>query len=770
MLVDDVTRRGSEAAIAYEEAGTHAVKGREQPLHAWTALRVVAGAGGARRSAGLEAPLVGRDAELSLIVEQGEASAARAVARLVTVVGAAGTGKSRLLWEFFKYLDGIEDNRWWHQGRCLSYGEGIAYWALAEMVRARAGILEEEEDQESARAKLRLTVQAHVPDEREQRLVEPRLAHLLGLEQRIAPDRADLFSGWRLFFERLAGTQPVILAFGDLQWADSGLLDFIDYLLEWSGEFPIFIVALGRPELLAARPDWTPTITLDPLENQPMAELLNGLVPGLPEQLAAQIRRRAEGVPLYAVETVRMLLDQGLIAQDGARYVITGDVTDLEVPETLHALVAARLDNLDATERALLQDAAVIGQSFSPSILAAVAARPPAEVKRLLDDLVTKQVLAYIDDVREGERGQYAFLQALLRQVALGTLSRRDRKARHLAAAEHLRTSWGDSTEIAEVLASHYLAAVDAEPDAADAEEIRGSARETLADAGRRALSLALGSEARRYFERAAELADDGAQRARLLADAGGAAARTADREAAQALLGDAIAVLDALGHTDDAARARARLADVLIADRRLEAAAETIERARASLSDETVLAELAVRRAQIGFMTGDYGRARDEAELALSISDPHRLHEVTSSAAITKAIALYFENRVTEAGAMLSLGLQVALDADLTDQALRAYYNLADYRLGTEAPSEAATMLDLGLALARQRGSRTWERELLAQSVEVHTFRGEWDEALALAKTIAAGAEGGDARMADGFMPVILTARGALTALNAWL
>ena len=132
---------------------------------------------------------------------------------------------------------------------------------------------------------------------------------------------------------------------------------------------------VGRPEVLAARPDWTPTITLGPLEDDSMAELLHGLVPGLPEQLVAQIRRRAEGVPLYAVEIVRMLLDEGLIAQDGARYVITGDVADLEVPETLHALVAARLDNLDATERVLLQDAAVIGQSFSPATLAAVRSR-----------------------------------------------------------------------------------------------------------------------------------------------------------------------------------------------------------------------------------------------------------------------------------------------------------------------------------------------------------------------------------------------------------
>jgi class 3 adenylate cyclase len=223
VLVDDVTRRTSEAAIAYEDAGTHQVKGRERPVRAYTALRVVAGAGGARRGAGVEAPFVGRDAELQAIVEAGEQSAGEGSARHVAVVGEAGAGKSRLLWEYFKYIDGIKDVRWWHQGRCLSYGEGVAYWALAEMVRSRAGIVEEESPA-TAREKLRAVVEAHVHDERERRLVEPRLAHLLRLEERADADRADLFSGWRLFFERMAASDPVILVFEDLQWADSGLV------------------------------------------------------------------------------------------------------------------------------------------------------------------------------------------------------------------------------------------------------------------------------------------------------------------------------------------------------------------------------------------------------------------------------------------------------------------------------------------------------------------------------------------------------------------
>ena len=296
VLVDDVTRRASEAAIAYEEAGTHAVKGREQPVRTWTALRVVAGAGGARRGVGLEPQFVGRDRELEVVIESSEASANQRRAQLVTVIGEAGAGKSRLLWEFFKYVDGIDERRWWHQGRCLSYGEGVAYWAVAEMVRARAGI-SEEEDPATARTKLRAVVEEHVSDERERRLVEPRLAHLLGLEQRTATEASDLFAGWRLFFERMAQTNPVILAFEDLQWADGGLLDFIDYLLEWSAECPIFILALGRPELESRGRDWTNVVHLHQLDPAAVQTLLNSVVPGLPPELVARIVERSEGVP-----------------------------------------------------------------------------------------------------------------------------------------------------------------------------------------------------------------------------------------------------------------------------------------------------------------------------------------------------------------------------------------------------------------------------------------------------------------------------------------
>ena len=546
VLVDDVTRRASEAAIAYEDSGEHFVKGRDQPVRAWTALRVVAGAGGRRRSAGLEPPFVGRDHELQTIIESFEATAEDGRARLVTVIADAGVGKSRVLWEFFKYTDGVEKIIRWHQGRCLAYGEGVAYWALAEMVRGRAGI-DESEPPASARQKLHEVVEQFVPDERERRLVEPRLSHLLGLEQRTATDRADLFSGWRLFFERIAATEPVVLVFEDLQWADSGLLDFIDYVLEWSGEHPIFILALGRPEVLAARPGWQGTIVLEPLDRAPMRSLLDGLVPGLPDALAEQILDRAEGVPLYAVETVRMLLDRGLLSQEGTRYVLTSELADLEVPETLQALVAARLDNLDPGERALVQDAAVIGQSFIPAMLAAVADRPEAEVRRVLDALVAKQVLSYTDDVRSAEHGQYSFLQALLAHRGgaarcRGAISRPSISP--LPGSSNTRGGRRPATSPrsspATIWTRWRLSPMPRTP-----RRSRASACATLEEAGKRAMSLALGPEARRHFEHAAELARAPEARGRLLNEAGSAAAASGELEDALALFERAVGVLE---------------------------------------------------------------------------------------------------------------------------------------------------------------------------------------------------------------------------------
>jgi len=594
------------------------------------------------------------------------------------------------------------------------------------------------------------------------------LAHLLGLEERTASDPVDLFSGWRMFFERMAQTGPVILGFEDLQWATGGLLDFIDYLLEWSAGFPIFIVALGRPELEERRPDWGTVARLRPLREEEMHGLLDGLVPGMPEELIARILERAEGMPLYGVEIVRMLLDRGLLTLEGARYVPHG-LGDLEVPETLQALAAARLDGLEPGERTLLQQAAVIGTSFPPEAVAAVSGQPPAAVRSRLDALLAKQVLGRVDDKRLAEYGQYYFLQMLLHTVALGTLSRRERKARHLAAAGYIRSIFVES-EMAEVLASHYLAAVAEVPGAPDEHEIRALARQTLAVAGRHAGSLAVPEVARRYLEQAAELTEDATDRARLLAEAGVAATRAADRQRAAALLGEAIAVLSAAGRTEEVARTQALMADVLIADNSLEEAATLMDSARASITDQAVLGELAARRARVATLMGDYARAYEEAEAALAIAEPRSLVAVRADALLTKAIVLGHWRQLAEAATVCSLALQLGLDDGLSEPALRGYYNLAAYRIRAGDAQVALDLVDSGVALARERGDRAWERDLLAQRITIRAHRGEWDDALAEGDALREGAEDDAERVGWGAQPLIFAARGEVARLQRWL
>ena len=434
-------------------------------------------------------------------------------AQLVSVTGVAGIGKSRLAWEFYKYFDGLPQLTYWHRGRCLAYGEGVAYWALADMVRMRCRIAEDE-GHDSARAKLREALEEHLSDPEEQAFVEPRLAQLLGLAEGDSPDRQDLFAAWRLFFERLAEVYPTVLAFEDMQWADASLLDFVEHLLDWSRNHPLYVITLARPELVERRPTWGAaqrnftSIHLDPLPEQSMGELLDGLVPGLPIALREQILDRAEGVPLYAVETVRMLLDRGDLVQDGPVYTPTGEIVSLDVPETLHALIAARLDGLSPDERRLLQDGAVLGKTFTERGLASLGGVEGGEVGAILTGLVRKEVLSLQTDPRSPEHGQYGFLQDLVRHVAYETLSRRERRARHLAAATYLEQTLGED-EVAEVIAAHYVAAYEAAPDADDALEIRAKASDALTRAGERARALAASAEEMRYLRRAAELTED---------------------------------------------------------------------------------------------------------------------------------------------------------------------------------------------------------------------------------------------------------------------
>ena len=745
VYVGDSTRRATEPTIVYEDAGARELKGKEEPVPLWRALRVVSGVRGSLKSEGLEAPFVGRDRELRQIKDLFHTCADEQKAHLVSVTGIAGIGKSRLGWEFYKYFDGIAQVVYWHRGRCLAYGDGVTYWALADMVRMRCRIGEDEEPG-SALRKLESTLEEHLLDADERAFVEPRLAHLLGLADHQARDRQDLFAAWRLFFERLAATYPTVLAFEDMQWADASLLDFVEYLLEWSRNHPIFVVTLARPELLERRATWGAghrnftSLYLEPLGEPAMQELLGGLVPGLPPSLRDQILARAEGVPLYAVETVRMLLDRGLLVQQGSVYTPVGEVSELEIPETLHALIAARLDGLTSDERRVLQDAAVLGKTFTLGSVAALVGEPADQVERLLQSLVRKEVLSLQADPRSPEHGQYGFLQDLVRRVAYETIGRRERRARHLAAAEYLEASIPEDDEIVEVLASHYVRALEALPDADDAPEIKRKARDALARAGERASSLAAAAEACRYFEQAAAFAEDPREQARLLGDAGRMARRAGAPDDSERLFLASIALYEGEGDTHAAARVATGLAQVEVRTGRLDSARIRMERAFEVIAGDEPDEDLAVLAAQLAvayWFSGDLGRAVERAELALDLSEALRFPEGIVRAMLAKAGIAYRRGHTHEALAFHKQALEITLEHDLVEQEAMIYVVLSDAMFNQDRYSDALAYLDEALALARRLGNRPHEWSALAESTYPLFMTGRWDESLAVADEI---------------------------------
>ena len=536
VLVGEATRRAAESAIVFEPIGDHSLKGKTSPVPAWQALRVVAQRGGHGRTDTLEAPFVGRDEELRQLKEQLHAVGRDRRARLVSITGPGGIGKSRLVWELEKYIDGVSEAIYWHRGRSPSYGEGITFWALGEMVRRRAQ-LTEDDDEATTRERIAVTLDEYVEDADERERIGPALLTLLGVEEAPAGGRDALFPAWRLFFERIAELGTTVLVFEDLQWADTGLLDFIDHLLDWSKGLPIMVVSLARPELFDRRPDWGASrrnltaLALEPLTDDAMRELLNGLVPGLPEEALAAIIGRAEGVPLYAVETVRGLLADGRIQRNGDLYEPIGR------PVGHHGAGLAPLaDRLApgrarAADRTLLQDASVLGQVFSADALTAITGATD-DLEPRLRALVRRELLEIEADPRSPERGQYRFVQSLIQEVAYGTLARRDRRSRHLAVARHYEGIGDD--EMAGALASHYLAARDASDEGAEADAVSAQARLALTGAADRAGALGAYDQAVSYLEQALAITSDPADRASLLdrATRSATAAATAGRPA----------------------------------------------------------------------------------------------------------------------------------------------------------------------------------------------------------------------------------------------
>ena len=729
VLVGDSTRRASGDAIAYEAVADQVLKGKELPVGAWRALRVVARRGG-----------VGRSAELQLIKDFYHGTARERGVRLVSVIGQGGIGKTRLAWEFLKYLDGVTELAYWHQGRSPSYGDGIAFWALGEMVRMRLGI-DEGADERATREALTASLAEFVPDEGERRTLEGPLLQLLGFDDGAGAERGELFPAWRQYFERIAEQAPVVLVFEDLQWADEGLIDFIEDLLAWSRGKPIYVITLARPELLDRRPTWGAgqrgftSIGLEPLTDPEMLELLGGLVPGLPEPAARTIVDRAEGIPLYAVETVRMLLNDGrLQLTDDGEYQPTGDLSTLAVPETLHALIAARLDGLDPAERSLLQDASVIGLSFAADALAAVSGLPSADVEQRLRHLVRRELIALDDNPRSPERGQYRFVQGLIKEVAYGTLAKRDRRARHLAAARHFEMLGDD--ELAGVLAQHYIEAYHAQPSGEEGVAVAAQARVALRGAAARASALASPAHALTYVELALEVTTDPADELGLRREAGGFAADSGKSEAAIPHLERAIELATQLGDTVARRRAVGHLGNVLIEghqDRAFQLLSDAMGEPDLTSADEGYV-EIAESLAKLNMRRSRFDEAVALAERALPAAESRGLTVLAVELLTTRAVALSNINRPIEAVSGLMGVIALADRYNLRDPLLRAMINLG-YALEPDDPEAAYRVSRDGAAKARQWGQRFGLRYLVGNATDTAISVGDWDWALAEAR-----------------------------------
>ena len=733
VLVGETTRRAAESAIVFEPLPDQTLKGKTAPVPAWVARRVVAQVGGQGRADTLEAPFVGREEELRQLKETLHAVGRERRVRLVSITGPGGIGKSRLAWELLKYIDGVAEDVWWHRGRSPSYGEGITFWALGEMVRRRAG-LTEDDDEATTRERIRATLEEHVPDPAERETIGPALLTLLGVEPAPPGGRDVLFPAWRTFFERIAQQGTTALVFEDLQWADTGLLDFIDHLLDWSRGLPILIVTLARPELFDRRPDWgagrrhLTALALEPLPDAAVRQLLDGLVPGLPSDAMAAIVARAEGIPLYAVETVRALLADGRLVQVGDRYEPVGDLSRLRVPETLRSLIASRLDALDPADRSLLQDAAVLGQVFMADALGGVSGLDRGALEPRLRDLVRRELLDIERDPQSPERGMYKFVQSLIREVAYDTLGRRDRRARHLAVARHFEAV-GDA-ELAGALASHYLAAHAASDEGPEASALAGQARLALVGAAERAGDLGAPDDAVGYLKQALTVTDDAADRAPLL-DRLAESASVAAREDAVEFGRAAVAAHRELGDRDAALHAAARLGSIFIDAGDMAGAIEVLEQARdeaQSLDEPLALAEALARLARAYFRSGRHREAVEAADQAIEIADPIGDDGIVAEAFCNIGAAYGFLGRGRQSAAMQRASAALAHRAGNTGLEIRALNNLGAV-LGEEDLAESVTVLDQAATLAQRVGNRGNYDFIVTVLAGLNTLRGrDWD------------------------------------------
>ena len=506
VLVGETTYRATAHTIEYGGARTVEAKGKSEPVPAWEAIEPKARFGVDVELEPLTA-LIGREDEVALLSGALARVRREREPQLVTLVGVPGIGKSRLVAELLTEVDAVPDLITWRQGRCLPYGEGVSFWALGEMAKAQAGILETDSAQ-VAETKLAEAVATLVADEAEAEWVLGHMRPLVGLSSAAGADdrRSEAFAAWRRFFEGLAEQRPAVLVVEDLHWADDGLLDFVDHLADWARGVPLLVVATARPELLERRPGWgggkanAATVTLRPLSDVETARLLGLLLeqPALEADTQRDLVARAGGNPLYAEEYARMLRD--------------GRFTGEHLPETVQGIIAARLDALAPEEKLLVQDASVVGKVFWSGTLAAIEDEPRWTVEERLHALERKEFIRRERRSSVASEGEYAFRHVLVRDVAYAQIPRAARADKHRLAAEWIDSlGAGRAEDRAEMLAHHFGAALEfARASGQETAELESRARLAFRDAGERALALSANPTALQFFTRALEIWPEG--------------------------------------------------------------------------------------------------------------------------------------------------------------------------------------------------------------------------------------------------------------------
>ena len=516
VLVDEPTYRATTHVIDYEDAPAVDAKGKAAPVESWLAGDPRARFGTDIGHEGLT-PLVGRESELDLLSTALRRSRDERTAQLVTLVGSPGLGKSRLIRELFKIVGGDPELIVWRQGRSLPYGEGVAFWAIGEMVKAQAGILETD-GAETADRKLARAVTDVIGDDADAEWVRSRLQPFVGSRERepTGDRREESFAAWRRFFEGLAEQNPLVLVFEDLQWADDGLLDFVDHLLDWSTGVPMLVVCAARGELLTRRPTWgggtanATTVSLGALSAEETTRLVSRLLEQavLPAELQSALVAKAGGNPLFAEEYVRMLQDRGFLVLKGGTWQLAR-TDELPLPDSVQATIAARLDALSTADKVLLQDAAVVGKVFWLGSLVALDGRDRSAAERSLRALVRRQLVHGVRRPSVEGESEFVFGHVLVRDVAYGQIPRPQRAEKHRRAAEWIE-SLGRPEDHAELVAHHYLSALEyARAAGQSTESLAAPARRAVVEAGDRATALNADVAAGRFYTEALALMPD---------------------------------------------------------------------------------------------------------------------------------------------------------------------------------------------------------------------------------------------------------------------